>query len=103
MDVIILAVNQKSYPVELKKQVVEMYFEGYSTSYLVKKFNITSRRTVNNWITKARKHGFKGLNDARGLHSTGKKKKEEQTLEQKYERLKLENEYLKKLLDLKRG
>lgn len=103
MDVIILAVNQKSYPVELKKQVVEMYFEGYSISDLVKKFDIASNRTVNNWVAKVRKYGFEALNDTRGLHSTGKKKKEEKTIEEKYELLKLENEYLKKLLDLKRG
>lgn len=95
--------DTKKYPVELKKQVVEMYLEGHSPTDLVKKFEIKNVRRVYEWAAKARKHGYGALDDKRGLNSTGRKKKEAQTLEEKYERLKLENEYLKKLLDLKRG
>lgn len=80
-----------------------MYFEGYMVTELVKKFDIKNRRRVYEWVAKVRELGYDGLYDARGARSTGKKKKEHQTIEEKYKRLELENLYLKKLLDLKRG
>lgn len=79
-----------------------MYFEGYSMKELVEKFNIKNRSTLYEWVCKAREYGFKSLEDHRGLYKT-KKENDEQSIEEKYEKLKLENEYLKKLLDLKRG
>lgn len=93
----------KTYSYDLKKQVVEKYLEGHSASELVDEFEIKNRRTIYDWVNKAKIEGFKGLEDQRGLQSKGKSKKDEDTIEQKYERLKLENMYLKKLLDLKRG
>lgn len=80
-----------------------MYLEGYSGSEVAKKLDIRNARRVTEWVSKARDGGFQALADKRGLKSKGKSKKEELTLEEKYEQLKLENEYLKKLLDLKRG
>ncbi|MFA9560692.1 helix-turn-helix domain-containing protein [Evansella sp. AB-rgal1] len=95
--------STKNYPYEVKKQIVEMYFEGHSVTDLVEQFEVRDRRRIYDWIEKAREEGYRALEDGRGLRSTGKKKKEEQSLEEEYEKLKLENEYLKKLLDLKRG
>lgn len=94
---------KQTYPYDLKKQVVEMYFEGHAVPDLVTEFNISNRRTLYDWINKAKEGGFRALGDNRGKKSKGKSKIDEQSLVEKYERLKLENEYLKKLLDLKRG
>src|SRR5699024_6689594 len=93
----------RTYSYDLKKQVVEMYFEGYTVAELVNKFDIKNRRRVYEWTAKVREFGYDGLYDMRGSRSNGKKKKEQETLEEKYKRLELENMYLKKLLDLKRG
>jgi transposase-like protein len=98
-----MGTKHSKYPVDLKKQVVELYFEGHSPAKLAEKYNIKNRRVVNEWVLKVINDGYEGLNDKRGLKSKGKKKVERQTLEKEMELLKLENEYLKKLLDLKRG
>ncbi|WP_453990198.1 helix-turn-helix domain-containing protein [Bacillus nitroreducens] len=93
---------QNNYSYDLKKQVVEMFLEGHSAAELAKKFEIKNQRRVYDWVEKVRAEGYSALNDARGTNSQGKSKKAK-TLEEKYELLKLENEYLKKLLRLKRG
>jgi len=90
------------YPVELKQQAVESYLEGHSVSEIVSKFDIKNPRRIYDWVARVKECGYEGLNDRRGLHRIGTKKNED-TLEEKYMRLKLENEYLKKLLDLQRG
>ncbi|HED0876548.1 TPA: helix-turn-helix domain-containing protein [Campylobacter jejuni] len=95
--------NKNTYTYDLKKQAVEMYFEGHSVPDLVDEFEIQNRRTLYEWINSVKTEGYQALYDHRGRKSQGKKKKEGQTLEEKYEHLQLENEYLKKLLDLKRG
>lgn len=91
------------YSYDLKKQMVELYLEGDSASSLADKYGIGDYRRINHWVRMVREGGYKALEDRRGLYSKGKRKKNEMTIEEKYERLKLENEYLKKLLDLKRG
>lgn len=81
-----------------------MYLEGYTGSEVAKKLDIANRRRVLEWVQQVKTDGgFKALDDKRGLKSNGKKAKNESTLEEKYVKLKLENKYLKKLLDLKRG
>lgn len=95
--------DKVSYPYELKKEVVELYFEGHSVLDLVEKYEIKNRRRVYDWVKKVKEFGYVGLSDQRGINSKGKKKKEESSLEEQLEKVKLENEYLKKLLDLKRG
>src|SRR5690625_7962355 len=95
--------GRRTYSFDLKKQVVEMYFEGYTVKDLVEKFDIKNRRRVYDWTATVREYGYDGLYDARGSTSTGKKKKQGKTSEETYERLELENLYLKKLLDLNRG
>jgi len=95
--------SNKKYPYELKKQVVEEYLEGNPTSELVKKFEIGNSRRITEWVSIVRESGFEGLEDQRGKKSKGKSKKEEKSLEEKYELACLEIEYLKKLLHLQRG
>jgi transposase-like protein len=87
----------RKYSYDLKKQVVEKYFEGYSVPDLVQEFDIKNRRRVYEWIHKVKQGGYEALYDGRRL----KTKKNHQITE--IERLKLENEYLKKLLELQRG
>ncbi|MBS4171887.1 helix-turn-helix domain-containing protein [Bacillus sp. FJAT-49736] len=93
---------KKIYPYELKKQVVEEYMEGNSASELGEKYDV-DRRRVHDWVKRVKAGGFQALVDSRGIKSKGKRKKEEESLQEKYEKLQLENMYLKKLLDLKRG
>ncbi|TCP16200.1 helix-turn-helix protein [Scopulibacillus darangshiensis] len=95
--------NPRKYPYDLKKQVVEMYLEGHPLNELVEKFDLGNVRRVYEWAKRVREGGYKALNDQRGLKSKGKRRKNGETPEEEIERLKLENQYLKKLLDLKRG
>lgn len=92
----------KRYPYELKKEVVELYFEGESATELTEKFNISNRRRIYDWVAIVREHGYTALE--RGVpKTTDEIESQETTLKEENTRLKLENEYLKKLLDLKRG
>lgn len=93
----------RKYPYETKKQIVELFLEGHSAKDLAEQYDIRNSRRVTEWVNKARGSGFEALEDSRGAHSKGKKRKEEKSLEEENERLQLEVEYLKKLLDLKRG
>lgn len=80
-----------------------MYLQGVPTSELVVKFELSHRRRVSDWVRKVREGGYEALKIQTGAKSKGKSKKGQLSLEEKYERLLLEVEYLKKLLDLKRG
>ena len=44
------------YPYELKKQVVELFFEGESVPELTKRFSIKSRRRIYDWVAIVREH-----------------------------------------------
>lgn len=90
------------YSFELKKKVVELYFEGYSAVDLKEQFDINNRRRVSEWAKKVREAGtFDVLKDTRGLANKGKTKNKMESQTDEIERLKLENLYLKKLLELK--
>src|SRR5699024_12130733 len=91
----------RKYPYELKKQVVELYFEGESAVELTEKINIRNRRRIYDWVAIVREHGFTALE-----HGVPKNESEieleDNTLREENTRLKLENKYLKKLLEMKR-
>ena len=96
-------VKHKKYSFETKKKAVELYFEGQSAITIAKENNISSDRRVLAWSKKVRDaNSFEVLRDTRG-----KRKREvinqRQTLEEENERLRIENLYLKKLLDLRKG
>lgn len=96
--------TRNKYSFEVKKQVVEMFFEGYSVDEIVEKHGLSSRKRIYDWVAKVREYGYSSLGDQRGLHSKGKKKtKKQERLEEENERLKMEVAYLKKLIALKRG
>jgi len=92
---------KKKYPYELKKQVVELFFEGESAADLTEKFEISNSRRIYDWTKIVREHGYKGLEY--GVSRISNDSKEDVSLAVENNRLRLENEYLKKLLDLKRG
>lgn len=97
--------QQKRYSYELKKTVVEKYFQGYAMRDLAKEYNISSPRVARRWVNKVREGGFDALKDKRGIKSIGKqirKPSEEETKNEIIERQALEIEYLKKLLELER-
>ena len=95
--------KKQYYPFEMKKKVVELYFEGHSATDLAKRFDLTSRKRVTDWVSKVRKAGtMDALNDTRGLSNKGITRKKKESMLEENERLKLEILYLKKLIDLKR-
>ena len=88
---------------DTKKEIVERYFEGYSAVELTTEYGIGNRRRVTEWARKVREAGtFDVLKDTRGLGNKGRTKEKKATMEQEIEHLKLENLYLKKLIDLQR-
>lgn len=92
----------RTYTYEVKKKAVELFFEGHPPEYIMEKFEIKNRRSVYEWVEKVRnENSFDALLDKRGLSNKDRKKKE--TVEEEIERLKLENLYLKKLLQLRKG
>ena len=98
-----MARQLKRYSYELKKTVVEKYFEGHAIRDLMKEYNISAPRVANRWVNKVREGGYEALKDTRGMKSIGKqKRKEEETKNEIIERQALQIEYLKKLLELER-
>lgn len=98
-----MKVMSKNYAYDIKKRVVEKYFEGSTVIKLVEEFDITNRRTIYEWIDKVRTEGYDGLYDTRGTKRVSQEKSKEESKDARINRLELENLYLKKLLDLKRG
>lgn len=74
-------------------------FEGHAVPDLLEEYGL-KKRTVYDWISLVKEAGYDALYDRRGRKN--KKDKEEYYLSE-MERLRLENDYLKKLLELKRG
>lgn len=93
----------RKYTYDMKKKVVNMYYEGHSVSDLVIRFDISNRRRINDWVQKVREGGYDALKDRRGVKSKGRPQKDGLTLKEENERLRLEVMYLKKLIDLQRG
>lgn len=90
----------KAYDYETKRKAVELYFEGNSVISIMHKLEIKQRRSIYKWIKIVKTEGYDALYDQRN-NNTGKPKKS--TLEEQMEMLKVENDYLKKLLLLRKG
>lgn len=90
------------YSEETKREVVERFLEGHRAVDLQEEFGIKNRRRIYDWVHKVKDaNSLEALKDTRGVSNKGRKK--EVSLAKENEQLKLENLYLKKLLDLKRG
>ena len=83
-----MAKNQKSYPPEFKQQIVDLYHAG-GTSYpqLEREYGV-SRSTLSNWI--------KQLSPIKVSGEDTVTLKEYKALQKEMQRLKIENEILKK-------
>jgi|SRR5699024_2268503 len=98
----------KSYSYEVKKKVVQLYYEGHSVSRLTKEYDLSHRNRIYEWRDKVQVGGYDALMDKRGQSSKGRTPKhhdlnEKDYLRQENERLQLQVSYLKKFLDLERG
>lgn len=91
-----------AYGFELKKEVVELYLEGHSAVDLTKRFELSNRRRVSEWVKQVREAGtLEVLRDTRGLANKGRTKASNESMEEEIDRLNLEVLYLKKLIELK--
>jgi len=99
-----MAKQLKRYSYELKKTVVQKYFEGHAIRDLIKEYNISASRVVNRWAKKVREGGYEALNDKRKMSQkvADRKPSEDETKNEIIERQALQIEYLKKLLELER-
>lgn len=92
----------RRYSFELKKKAVELYFEGHRAQDIADQLELGDRRRVTEWVKLVREaNTFDALLPNQGLPRKNSANKE--TLQEENERLKLENLYLKKLLDLRKG
>lgn len=95
-----------TYSFDLKKEAVDLYYEGYSRTEIAERLGIKNKRLVNEWVGKVEKEGWEGIRDHRGRKrgiGKGRPRKQVLTLEEENQKLKAENLYLKKLLEQKRG
>ena len=103
----------RRYPGKFKEEVVKWMLANHASALsAAKKFGIPNKRQPFNWMKTYKEKGFPGLyEETRGRGSKkGKgsgrppsfKPKQEETLEQEVQRLRMENDYLKKLQALVR-
>ena len=95
--------KNKRYTYEFKKRMVELYYEGESAQELAEKYDIPNRRRVQEWVQIVRENGYESLQYGKPKSNNHKDSAVKQSLQKENARLKLENEYLKKLVKLKRG
>ena len=95
---------QRKYTFEIKKEVVEKHFEGYTGEQLVEMYDLSHRSRVYDWVKEVREAGTMDvLRPLKGRVKETVSKEKKLTLEEENERLRLENMYLKKLLELRKG
>ncbi|GAA0067951.1 hypothetical protein UT300002_27340 [Clostridium perfringens] len=98
--------KNRNYSIEIKLKAVKMYLEeGLSSSKIAKLLDLSSKNRVPLWSKRYEEFGIEGLKERRGsvkspLH--GRTKKNFNSIEEEMEKLKAENEYLKKLLESRR-
>ncbi|MBM7676980.1 helix-turn-helix domain-containing protein [Gracilibacillus alcaliphilus] len=99
----------KTYSYEMKKQVVEKYFEGHAIRDLVQAYPISDERVARRWVQKVREGGYEALmrkgqtaRKRRKENLEKKAKKKELTKDEIIEHQALQIELLKKLLELER-
>lgn len=98
--------HRKTYGKDFKLMAVRMKLEGgYSNKAVVETLGIPCLRMFKRWVSKYRKYGEGGLEEHRGKMSTGKPRKRPLTspdeMRNRIRRLEMENEVLKKLLELR--
>lgn len=99
--------HRKTYSKEFKLKAVKLRVEqGYSTTAVIEALGLSSSSMFKRWVGNYRRYGEVGLEERRGKMSTGRPRKRPLTLpeevEKRIRRLEMENEVLKKLLELQR-
>lgn len=98
--------KQKTYSKEIKLKAVKMYLnDGLGSTRIAKELNLSSYKRVMLWAKNYREFGEVGLDERRGCTKSAERKRPRtrlETMEKELERLRAENEYLKKLAMLKR-
>lgn len=85
--------GMKQYPKEIKRKAVELYLEeGWSTKEIDKELGIRDPNRIFNWLIEYRKEGEKSFEKK----PRGRKKRNEESKEEKILRLEMEVEILKK-------
>lgn len=97
--------HRKTYSKEIKLEAIKMRLDqGHSEKSVLKALNIPDRSMLRRWLKQFRSNGEAGLEERRGKKSTGRPRKHLSTDEQepakRIRRLEMENEVLKKLLEL---
>ena len=97
--------TRKSYAYEIKKQAVELYFEGSSTNEIAARLEIQNPASIRDWARQVKEtKSFDVLREKRrGPRDTPAPKTELEVTKAKLERSELENMYLKKLIALRKG
>jgi transposase len=100
---IFMGKTKKTYSVEFKLAAVQMYFKedmGYKRVAEELGIHFTM---VKRWVNRYEKEGLKGLEEKRGKSRGKGRQRKNPSLNEELVRLRAENEYLKKLLALRRG
>lgn len=82
------------YPFSLKAEAVQLYLKGLTHRQITEQLNISDPQRVKKWMRIYRERGIDGLKDGRG------NPKPVTEVQQKIQRLELENEVLKKWLQI---
>ena len=93
-----------NYSFDIKLKAVKMYLEeGIGSTTIARELSLSSNKRVLLWVKRYNEFGEDGLKERRGttkgLHK-GRPRKRELSLEEENKRLKIEVEFLKKLLIL---
>ena len=96
---------KKTYTKDEKLQAVKLYLEGeLSYKAVADRLRIPDTRTVRLWVKRYREEGVSGLEEKRGKSpkptGTGRPRKRQMSLEEEVIRLRAENEFLKKWLEI---
>jgi transposase len=96
---------RQTFSKEIKLKAIKLYTEeGMGYKSIAKELGIKCHKIVQRWVKHYQNEGVSGLDEKRGKSSVRKKgpRKHPITLEEENERLRAENEYLKKWLGLGR-
>jgi transposase len=96
----------RTYDKEFKLRAVRMYLEEHKGYRIVtRELGLSDTKMIRRWVKNFRELGVDGLDDRRGrATSSNQRRSRTETLskDKELERLRAENAYLKKLLELER-
>ncbi|UED67407.1 helix-turn-helix domain-containing protein [Brevibacillus sp. HD3.3A] len=97
--------GKMTYSLEFKTQVVEWFEQGATYKQIQETYGL-DLRMFRRWVRKYRDHGVQGLVDQRGKAggmSMGRPRKNPMASDERIRRLEAEVEFLKKLLEARKG